>query len=257
MPNLIQVVVKCVKIAERDVMKYLLYKFFETQEYRKNFIDGLLYANKFSYFRTKENKTVGVADEFENAKLIAWPDGTHFVQNTIIEKNGQVFVKSIPYDKKPIGYKENQGFIAYRSSDYNVFCMSAILLNDDGIVSFFDKENQKNFGQYGVFIRNTKTFLQRICSSIRKHPNVNFLYGNFVEYIDYDKRDTIQKWTPFHKFSNLSEQQEFRIIFDSPCIGALRYDIGAIDDIAISIYDKNNFFDAINVGRQFIAIKND
>ena len=257
MPNLIQVVVKCVQIVERNFMKYLLYKFFETQEYRQNFIDGLLYANKFSYFRAKENKTVGVADEFENAKLIAWPDETHFVQNAIVEEDGRVFVKSVPYDKKPVGYKENQGFIAYRSQDYNVFCMSAILLNDNGIVSFFDKENQKNFGQYGVFIRNTKTFLQRICSSIRKHPNVSFLYGNFVKYIDYDKRDTIQKWTPFHKFSSQSEQQEFRIIFDSSCVGALRYDIGSIDDIAISIYDKNNFFDAINVGRQFIAIKND
>ncbi len=71
--------------------------------------------------------------------------------------------------------------------------------------------------------------------------NVNFLYGNFVEYIDYDKRDTIQKWTPFHKFSNLSEQLEFRIIFDSPCIGALRYDIGAIEDIAVQGFIKKTF----------------
>ena len=114
MSSLIQVVVKCGEIVERNVMKYLLYKFFETQEYRQNFIDGLLYANKFSYFRAKENKTVGVADEFENSKLIAWPDETHFVQNAIVEEDGRVFVKSVPYDKKPVDYKENQGFITYR-----------------------------------------------------------------------------------------------------------------------------------------------
>ena len=60
-------------------MKFLLYKFFSKEEYRKQFLDRVLYANKLSFYRNIENGILGVADNFENADIIAWPDHNHFV----------------------------------------------------------------------------------------------------------------------------------------------------------------------------------
>lgn len=229
-------------------MKFLLYKFFEKEEYRQAFLDGILYSNKLSYYRTQENRTAGVKDDCENANLIAWSDHTHFVQNRIIQEGNSVFVQSIAYDTKPSDYIEHQGFIAFNEEDFRVFCMSTIILDDIGIVTHFDKRNKDCFGDFGVLLSNSNVFIQRVCQSITRNKSVSCLRRGFVNYIDYEKRDSIQSWTPFCKFSEFSFQQEYRFVFSSESEGALQYDIEPINDIALNIYDKDAFYASVNVG---------
>lgn len=126
--------------------------------------------------------------------------------------------------------------------------MSSIKLNDDGTVAFFDKENQKSFGEYGVFISDTPAFLKRVVSSMINNHDVSWLEHDFVKYIDYETRDPIQQWTPFYKFSSFSSQQEYRFVFASSCGKALEYRVQPLNDIAICVNSKTKFFNSINVG---------
>lgn len=229
-------------------MELVLYKFFEKEEYRNAFLAGKLYANKLSYYRYEENQTIGVSDGFENAELIAWADENHFVQNEFIEKGGEIYVKSTAYDSKPQDYRENQGFISYATKDYNVFCMSSIPVGKCGEVCSFDKSNLDSFGQYGIVVLDTNEFINRIKSSVDRNANVSAVCGNLVEYVDFHKRDSIQRWTPFHKFSFFAYQQEYRVVFDASEKGAISYTIPPLKDIVQVIDDKLAFFNGIDVG---------
>ncbi len=229
-------------------MELVLYKFFEKEEYRNAFLAGKLYANKLSYYRSKENQTIGVSDGFENAELIAWADENHFVQNVFIEIDGEIYVKSTAYDSKPQDYRENQGFISYAPKDYNVFCMSSIPIGKCGEVCSFDKSNLNSFGQYGVVVLNSSVFMNRIKSSLDRNEGVSKISWGLVNYVDFQQRDSIQHWTPFHKFSSFAYQQEYRIVFSAADNGAIIYSIPSIKDIVQVIDDKPAFFDSINVG---------
>lgn len=234
-------------------MGIILYRFFETEEFREAFISGILYSNKLSYFRSCENNTNGVKDDSENASLISIADDTHFVQHKIVERDGRVFVHSQTFDKKPDNYIENQGFIAYNQTDFNVFCMSAIHVDQNGVVTKFDKRNYDDFGEYGIIIIDTPAFLTRVNQCLANNPTVKSVHSGLVQYIDFDSRDSVQRWSPFMKFSRFSHQQEYRFAFERQEEGPLKYDVGSLTDITLSIVDKNDFYEAVNVGKPLIA----
>lgn len=196
-------------------MKFILYKFFENEEYRDTFLKGILYSNKLSVLRGQENKVTGVNDSFENADTIALSDENHFVQGPLVQKNNRLYMCNVEFAEKPKDYREGQGFVSYNQNDYNIFCLSAIILDENGKVVKFDKRNRGNFGKYGVIIKYPAEFILRIENQIDYDKNVKCIWGNFVTYIDFDKRKNIQKWSPFMKFSSFSSQQEYRLVFDA------------------------------------------
>lgn len=230
---------------------FYIYKFFDKQEYRDDFLSGMLYSNKLSYYREIENKSIGVKDIFENADIISIADDTHYVNQFLRVIDGKLFVEYKYYDDKPEGYIENQAFISYNQSDYNVFCASTLNVDEQNIVVKFDKRNRKNFGNYGVIVNNTPIFLSRLKNSIKNNKNVNMVFTNFIKYMKYSERENVQRWSPFMKFDFFSEQQEWRIVFDADTKGVFKYNIGDLHDICYIIKDKNEFFDLITVGERF------
>lgn len=227
-------------------MKFLLYKFFETPQYRETFVKGMLFSNKLSFYRDDENKTCGVSDCFENAERIVISDDTHFVQNTLIEHDGELFIQHQVFETKPNNYRENDAFVSFQSIDFNVFCMSTLLFDDDGRITGFNSKNSEDFGQYGVLIVDTHSFLNRVHDSVKENPSVRAITAGFVKYISYDDRNAIQYWSPFNKFDSFSHQQEFRIVFDTTLSGALQYQIGDISKMVLLIEDKKMFYSSIS-----------
>lgn len=231
-------------------MKFLLYKFFDTKEYRDIFLNGILFSKKLSYYRNQENNAPGVNDSFENVELIVIADKAHLVQTKFVEMDGHVYAQFTEYEDndKPKDYSENQGFIAHNRIDYNAFCMSSICADDSGVITKFDKRNRKDFGQYGVLILDMPKFFDRIKDALNDNSNVTNIEANFIEYINYEKRDCVQRWSPFSKFDEFEHQQEFRFVFNCTDDGDLWYKTNPLFDIAIQIDDKNAFFESINEG---------
>lgn len=201
---------------------FYLYKFFETDEYRKQFLDGMLYCNTANWFHNAEMQKVGVVDEFENAD--------------------------------PKNYRDNQGFISYHREHYNLFCLSTIWLDENGIVTEFDKSNINNFGNYGVFIMNAPKFRDIICNSLALNPMVKVCYGNPIQYFSYKNRDSIQRWNIWRKFDSYKPQQEFRIAFLNTEDTVLRYYLfDNLSNIVATIPNKQEFFNNIHVGQHIFS----
>lgn len=234
---------------------FYLYKFFETDEYRKQFLDGMLYCNTANWFHNAEMQKVGVVDEFENADIISIADDAHLLQQEIVDcGNGTAKIYIRKYDKKPKNYRDNQGFISYHREHYNLFCLSTIWLDENGIVTEFDKSNINNFGNYGVFIMNAPKFRDIICNSLALNPMVKACYGNPIQYFSYKNRDSIQRWNIWRKFDSYKPQQEFRIAFLNSEDTVLRYYLSDnLSNIVATIPNKQEFFNNIHVGQHIFS----
>ena len=241
--------------SHRDINRCYFYKFFSTESYRQQFIDGMLYCNSIKWFREAENQETGVVDDFEGAETIFLPDETHYGQCEVVDfgdGRAGVFVRS--YDKKPKNYKENQLFISYQREKYNLFCLSAIWLDENGLVKEFDKQNMNNFGEYGVFIK-AKEFCDIVRQSISINPKVKELEGHPVIYFPFNDRECIQKWNIWYKPDSYKSQQEYRIVFHNSDDEVLRYKlIHNISDIVAVIPNKKEFFENIHVDQHIFFV---
>lgn len=231
-------------------MKYLLYKFFNEKEHRDDFLNGILFSKKLSYYRKQEDNADGVNDDFENVELIVIADEDHIVQTKFVEIEGHIYAQFTEYEEneKPEEYSETQAFIVHNRVDYNAFCMSSICTDDSGVITKFDKRNKDDFGQYGVLILDMPKFFDRINEALRDNTSVRSVKASFIEYLNFEKRDSVQKWSPFRKFDTFAHQQEYRFVFDCTDDGDLKYKINPLFDIAIQIDDKNAFFESITEG---------
>ena len=214
----------------------------------------MLYCNTANWFHNAEMQKAGVVDEFENADIISIADNNHLVQHEIVDcGNGIAKVFFHKYNKKPNDYKENQGFISYHKEYYNLFCMSTIWLDENGVVTEFDKGNINNFGNYGVFIDAPK-FIDAVYNSQSLNPTVEKCYCNPIQYISYNDRDCVQSWDIWHKFDIYKSQQEFRFAFQNATDGVLRYRlINDLSSIVATISDKASFFSNINKGEYIFS----
>lgn len=235
---------------------FYLYRFFKTVDFRKQFLDGMLYCNTANWFHNSEIQEMGVADEFENADIISLADDSHLVQHNIIDcGNGIAKVYFNKYDKKPKNYKENQGFISYHREHFNIFCMSAIWLDKNGIVTEFDTRNtNNNFGNYGVFIMNVPKFIDTVYNSQSLNSTVKTCYCNPIQYISYENRDCVQSWNIWRKFDSYKSQQEFRIAFLNSDDSVLQYRLSNnLSGIIATIPNKQEFMNNIHVGKHIFS----
>ncbi len=233
---------------ERTVYFYL-YKFFETAEYRKCFLDGMLYCNTAKYLRECEQKYDGVRDDFENAEIISIADDNHLVQHRLATlPDGNVGVYFDEYKDKPKNYKNNQIFVSFNTDNLNLFCMSAIYLNSKSEIIGFDKDNKNNFGEYGVFIHNVPSFMKLIDDSCKYNPTICNVKRGFVQYIDYEKRSSVQNWDILKKFSFYKAQQEFRFVFENNEDNILQYKLSQPLDNLVKIIDNKSEFFSNSIG---------
>lgn len=237
-----------IKEQEQTVYFYL-YKFFETAEYRKCFLDGMLYCNTAKYLRECEQKYDGVRDDFENAEIISIADDNHFIQHRLVTMpDGNVRVFFDEYEEKPKNYKENQMFASFHTNKLNLFCMSAIYLNSESEIIRFDKANINNFGEYGVFIYNVPSFMKLIGDSLQYNPSISNVKGGFVQYVDYEKRRSVQNWDILKKFSFYKAQQEFRFVFENNEDTILQYKLSQPLNNLVKIIDNKSEFFSNSIG---------
>lgn len=235
---------------------FYLFKFFEKKEYLDDFIKGLMFCNTGKWFENAEETSEGVKDFFEGKSLISIADETHLVQHRIVERDGQCFIEFEEPKEKYEGYKDNMLFIAESRMKYNIFCMSMLYVDENHNVIDFNKDNCKNFGEYGVFIKNIPEFFNRVKSALLKNDS-EAVYAAPVHYIEYSKRQNIQQWTPFNKFANFSAQNEFRFVFANKKDDILQYHIGNIEDIIEIIYNKKFFYEANSNGKALVLNSNE
>ncbi len=111
-----------------------------------------------------------------------------------------------------------------------------------------DEENKK-FGKYLVVITSPKIFLERITSAL-KDNGLSSQIG-LVEYYDENTSVSFEENKEiFHKVSNFSYQQEYRIVvntnsYNRPYI----LNIGNLEDISIILtideFNQNIFFKSL------------
>ena len=219
-----------------------LAKFFQEATHADDFLGGILYANRLSYFKSIE-KGIGRGDEYEGGiflrrhgcilKLAARNPVTGEVSKIVIPEHdlaGPVLMHPRWFDH------------------INLFCMYACHTGTlDGItvqnVHEFKKylevpENCAKLGTHAVVITNVSKFLSRVVTGTKVRGYK--VARGIVKYYDAAEgivlpRNNIE--TIFYKRREYEYQREYRIAIDTGTAGnePISFCIQSIDDIAIRI----------------------
>lgn len=195
----------------------------------QDFRDGKLYMNSLAYFKNVEIiNDKPRYDPYEGNSCHWQPEECTLVLN------GHTFNNITDPIK-----------LSFSSNNYkNIFCMWSIaseydILRDNIHIS----EENKKFGEYLVVITSPKIFLERVTSAL-KNNGLSVQFG-LVDY--YDENISVsfeENEEVFHKVSNFSYQQEYRIVVNTN-VDNIPYilDIGNLEDIStiltIDEFNKN------------------
>ena len=217
---------------DEKIRMFFLCKFFEKENYALDFLDGRMYANKLSYFKSLEERSQDKrGDRYEGTIIWGQPGVIK------IEINGHDLSKNLA---APVSMSSN-----YLLNEVNVVCMHAgyiKIINNQSTedLSQITKQLQippecKEFGQYAVMIKNGQEFFDRVEKAA--WSNDYPIKRGLVEYYD---PDTFTGSFPgmsgaFRKQEKFKPEREYRIAFDSgdSSNNATVLDIGNIKDIAI------------------------
>lgn len=221
-----------------------LIKFVKTKDHAQDFINGNLFCRPWVSFKgMEEDKQRGDRLEIAASKLKTkiYSKNTNRLYSLWLEDSDDQYT--------PI-------FCMYHVSSRDPKSSSRIIKLDD--------ERLREFGDYGVTVKNTSEFINRINQNLP-----GFSYG-LVDYIDYEnlpeENQPALKSPILQKDSRTFEhQKEFRIYntryavtehktLDNPIkeiimpnqFGATFFNIGAIDDIA-EIYSTNELFSGVEI----------
>ncbi len=209
---------------------YCLIKITDKEEYAIKFQQGIVHANRMSWFRKKEY------DKFDGAGLFKKTKETVFLIG----------------DKDVAPYLPNL-FPIYNDeiSNLNVFCMTSVhpgpfydeIITDDNYQDYInylkiDERCREEFGKHAVVIMGDgiSEFLKRVHTSANSKGYKTMM--DFVEYFDPQKQLDINPFSMepvFYKRSQFEFQKEFRIAINTNTIGddPLQLDIGNIEDISL------------------------
>ena len=201
----------------------------------QDFRDGKLYMNSLAYFKNIEIIDDKPRYDSDEGIRSYWQP-----EQCTLELNGHKFNNIT----NPIKL--------YFSSNNckNIFCMWSISSENDILRGniHIDEENKK-FGKYLVVITSPKIFLERITSAL-KDNGLSSQIG-LVEYYDENTSVSFEENKEiFHKVSNFSYQQEYRIVvntnsYNRPYI----LNIGNLEDISIILtideFNQNIFFKSL------------
>jgi hypothetical protein len=213
---------------------------FEKAEYADNFINGLLYLNRLSYFqRLEQAKDDGRPDE--NEALAAW------LQKASIQFKDHPELNITSENlATPISISFNH------HSNLHVFCMTAMHTGSfecvNGLVDYTEAGADKlkkqlelhkdclGFGQFAVVV-NAREFFIRAKAAIESKGYV--FNAGLVDYFDPETFDGRFAWDkiPFTKAQKFSYQKEYRITIDTKTNGndPMTIEIGDICDCAAKL----------------------
>ena len=213
----------------------LLVKMCREMQFAEDFRNGILYANRLSYFRDLENDQR--SDPHEG--VIFWSEqGASFTLTVTLPDDVDTVTLTEDDLVGPIEVTPDS------ASFLNIFCMyicrdlkfskylpEGAVRMDFGI----HKECVRNFGEYAIVVTDSAEFLTRV----RKAAETNCIVGRYgaVKYQDPIDRPANLLHTlelPFYKNAKFEYQQEFRIVFDvnADNESAICLNIGDISDIS-------------------------
>ena len=221
-------------------MIFFFVKFFKEEDHAKQFVSGVMYANRISYFKGIEESNRG--DRHEGAILLQ-PDQAR------IKINGMDITGDLA---EAVEVQMNW------TNDLNVFCMYAAHSGDQETLSVESIDDFKemmripedclSFGSHAVVITSASKFLQRVkAAALRENYGV---HGRLVKY--YDPRNfhggSPEEIEPiFNKRDEYEHQHEYRIaITGVEGNGPLILDIGDISDIS-TLMDAAEINDKLKV----------
>lgn len=226
------------QMRNRETRIFFLCKFFGNASHASDFMNGRLYANKLSYFKSLEEPYQARSDPHEG---IAWWGQPGMIK---VEINGHDLSDDLA---APVSISLN------RLRESNVVCMHAGHLEDSSAPPPEDLEQVrerllipeecKKFGQIAVVIKNVPELLNRI--RIAAHSRG---YGVAWALVKYYDPITFHGSFPgisgaFWKQAGFRSEREYRIVFETGSIGdePAILDIGPIEDIAmLSTIDEIN-----------------
>ncbi len=217
-----------------------LLKFFQKEEYRDYYLSGNLYMKQQTEF-SKEELGIGRFDITEGAKTVVMPNKADlFADVRFVNSNGKLCAQIIESKQRPENYVENQFFIYYpiENQKRNIFSMYALWCNrEKEIISNFEKDKMKNFGEFGIIITNPYEFLQRVSIAAKKDKSIEQISCGYVNYIPEDQWENVMEMTPYIKpEKDFCWQNEFRICADTNNMDLLRLPLfQELRDISISI----------------------
>ncbi|APA69892.1 hypothetical protein [Janthinobacterium sp. 1_2014MBL_MicDiv] len=220
-------------------------KFFETEEWADDFMQGNLYCNTLQYFRDREQTEDFRGDPFEGTVSLIQP--------------GQAIIKfsfnSETINDLTIDPKDLVGPVIIHSTDtleHNVFCLYAIYIDDD-FEEFSDDELSDEELENRIISVSEKLKLHEDCFGMGQHVVLIYAVEPFIEALKkYEKekdmrlRRALVKYYDemtyhgdfkeaeaiFHKPHKYSHQKEYRLAFRSPDKAAFTISIGSMEAYA-------------------------
>ena len=203
-------------------------KMCERKEFAEDFQNGILHANKISYFGENGN------DLLDGVILIS-----PHVHDLKISCNG-INLDTLSEDMcGPAELRSNH------IQNLNVFCMNAIHTGDfesigsENIHAYrkhleIDERCFDMFGEYAVIVHNTNEFLKRVDVAIRRDGLRSL--RSLISYFDPNNQPVISINSynaAFYKRDQFHYEREYRIAIDTGRSGKtpLRLNIGDISDI--------------------------
>ncbi len=225
---------------EKIVMKNTIFffvKFFEKKEFADDFMNGKLFLNRLSYFKSIEDQD-NRGDLYEAPSSWLQPENIEF-------SFGGIQIPKSDFDS-PVCIQKN------KHNDLHLFCIYAAHSGhfdhvSDTDLAAFKKQfliDDKCFklGKYPIVILRVKTFIDRFIKAVRMKRFQ--CQGQLVEYYDpLTFHGSFRERAPFMKQKNYDYQKEFRFCIDTgnPGDGPFVFEIGDISDItrAVSPQDIN------------------
>jgi hypothetical protein len=220
-----------------------LIKFVKTKDHAQDFLDGNLFCKPWASFKNLEDKQRGDRLEIAASKL-----------------KTKIYAKKV---NRLYSFWLEDGDNQYTP----IFCIYHVSSRDPKSSLrriILEDERLREFGDYGVVVRNTSEFIHRINQRL---PSFSYGLVNYIDYVNLPEENQPSLKKPIlQKDSRAFEhQKEFRIYnmryavtehktLDNPIkeiiapnqFGATFFTIGSIEDIA-ETYSINELFSGIEI----------
>lgn len=219
----------------------LLVKIFDKEQYANEFLSGVLYSNRLSYFKKLEDEE-GRGDRHEGGIFIPTDDA--MIKLTATGYGNRNFERiTIPPEDLAAAVRIGPNWFDHM----NIFCMYScygrvVDISKDGNraskTSFEMPSDNLKLGAYLVAVVDMNAFLDRFRIGAQQ-LNYASMDGR-VKYFDPEQGSPSFKSkeeTIFMKREIFEDQKEYRLAFDTGTIGssAIKLKIGSIEDIALRV----------------------
>lgn len=212
-------------------------KFFSTEEYRNEFLNGVIYFNTVDNFARNSEK--GRGDNTEGKTFVINIENPDMMSANLEQHNGEWFVIVRDYKNNPEQYKK--GTVWDYSAAINRFrkiCSLYMLRVDieNNQVEPISNKMTEEFGRYGIIVLNQELFLKRIEDYFKQNKEyVGFDMGKVV-YLPQCENAGLVDYTLFLKRSEYEYQNEFRITFVGKQEIPIKINLGeSLRDIVVPI----------------------